>query len=111
GLLSVKRVEILHELLPTATSIAYLMNPGRLEADAERSAVQDAARSYGLQVHVLPASSEREIDAAFASLPQLQARCPPGGSRYAPTTWNRCGGSDQFGWLSQPPGYQAALRP
>jgi putative tryptophan/tyrosine transport system substrate-binding protein len=72
GLLSVKRVELLHELLPTATSIAYLMNPGRLEADAERSAVQDAARSYGLQVHVLPASSEREIDAAFASLPQLQ---------------------------------------
>jgi putative ABC transport system substrate-binding protein len=72
GLLSSKRVEILHELLPTATSIAYVMNPGRLEADAERSAVQDAARSFGVKVHVLPASSERDIDAAFESLRQLQ---------------------------------------
>jgi putative tryptophan/tyrosine transport system substrate-binding protein len=72
GLLSSKRVEILHELLPTATSLAYVMNPGRLEADAERSAVQDAARSFGVKVHVLPASSERDIDAAFESLRQLQ---------------------------------------
>ena len=72
GLLSAKRVEILHELLPRAKVIAYLMNPSRLDADAETSAVQDAARSYGLKVHVLPASSERDIDAAFGRLRQLQ---------------------------------------
>jgi putative ABC transport system substrate-binding protein len=73
GLLSAKRVELLRELLPTATSIAYLMNPGRLEAEAEVRDVQDAARSYGLRLHVLSASSERAIDAAFARLGELQA--------------------------------------
>ena len=72
GLLSSKRVEILHELLPTVTSIAYLMNPGRQEADAETRAVHEAARSYGLEVHVVRASSERDIDAAFETFRELR---------------------------------------
>jgi putative ABC transport system substrate-binding protein len=68
-----KRVELLHELVPNATIIAALVNPAYPAAEAASRDLQAAARSLGLQLHVLNASSERDIDEAFATLVQLKA--------------------------------------
>jgi putative ABC transport system substrate-binding protein len=67
-----KRVELLRDLLPNASSIAYLVNPANPEAEPETKDVSAAARALGFELHVLNASSEREIDAAFATLIQLR---------------------------------------
>jgi len=69
-----KRLELLHELLPTATSFALLVNPANpalAEPVSER--VQAAARTLGMKLHVLHASSEPELDAVLAAVAQLQA--------------------------------------
>jgi len=72
--LTAKRLELLSELVPQAGVIALLVNPTS-GANIERVIrdVQEAARTKGLQLHVLKASSESEIDTAFASLVQLHA--------------------------------------
>ena len=72
--LTSKRLRLLSELVPQAEVIALLVNPAS-GANAERVIrdVQEAARTKGLQLHVLKASSESEIDTAFASLVQLHA--------------------------------------
>jgi putative ABC transport system substrate-binding protein len=63
-----KRLAILHELVPKAVRIAVLVNPGNPTiAEATLRDVQEATRVIGLQVHVLKASTSREIDAAFAT--------------------------------------------
>jgi putative tryptophan/tyrosine transport system substrate-binding protein len=64
-----KRVEIMHELLPKATRIAFLVNPAnRALAEADTKEAQETARTLGLDLLVLNASSPSEIDAAFATL-------------------------------------------
>jgi putative ABC transport system substrate-binding protein len=69
-----KRLELLHELVPTATIIAALVNPTNpVLAEPETRDLQAAARTLGLTLHVLHASSEQEIDAAFTTLVQLRA--------------------------------------
>jgi putative tryptophan/tyrosine transport system substrate-binding protein len=69
-----KRLEMLHELVPTATIIAGLVNPTNpLIAETETRDLQAAAHTLGLRLHVLHASSEQEIDAAFMTLVQLRA--------------------------------------
>src|SRR5262249_41937454 len=69
-----KRLEILHELVPTATNIALLVNPtsGTLAETVSRD-VEAAARKLGLDLHVLHATTERDFDTIFASLAQLRA--------------------------------------
>ena len=69
-----KRLELLHELVPAATTMALLVNPTSL-ALSERTTrdLQTAARALGLKIHVLHASTEREIDSAFATFAQLRA--------------------------------------
>jgi putative ABC transport system substrate-binding protein len=69
-----KRLELLHEIVPKATVVALLVNPTNppLAETLSRDA-QAAARTLGLQIHVLQASTEREIDEAFATMVQLQA--------------------------------------
>ena len=69
--LTAKRLELLSELVPRAGVIALLMNPNNATAERVIRDVQEAARTKGLQLHVLKASSESEIDSAFASLVQL----------------------------------------
>jgi putative ABC transport system substrate-binding protein len=69
-----KRLELVHELVPAATTIALLVNPTNNTAEAQSRETQAAARSLGLQLQVLRASTEREIDDAFAALTQLQLR-------------------------------------
>jgi ABC-type uncharacterized transport system substrate-binding protein len=69
--LTAKRLQLLSELVPRAGVIALLMNPNNATAERVIRDVQDAARTIGLQLHVLKAGSESEIDSAFASLVQL----------------------------------------
>jgi putative ABC transport system substrate-binding protein len=72
--LAPKQLEVLHELVPTATIIALLVNPTNpTNAETISRDMQAAARTLGLQLHVLHASTERDFDAVFASLPRLRA--------------------------------------
>ena len=71
--LTAKRLELLSELVPQAGVIALLVNPNSANTERVIRDVQEAARTKGLQLHVLKASSESEIDTAFASLVQLHA--------------------------------------
>jgi putative tryptophan/tyrosine transport system substrate-binding protein len=69
GELVAKRLELLRELVPGAARVAVLVNPAN--ATSTETTVRDvelAARTIGLQIHVLNASTSREIDAAFAAL-------------------------------------------
>jgi putative ABC transport system substrate-binding protein len=69
-----KRLEVLHELVPTATMIAGLVNPTNpVIAETETRDLQAAARTLGLTLHMLHASSEQEIDTAFMTLVQVRA--------------------------------------
>ena len=68
-----KRLEVLHELVPTATIIAALFNPTNpVIAETETRDLQAAAHTLGLTLHVLDASSEQQIDTAFRTLVQLR---------------------------------------
>ena len=65
-----KRLQLLHELVPAATAIGFLVNPTAPSSQFETSDVEAVAPVRGLRLHVEKASSEREIDAAFASFVQ-----------------------------------------
>ena len=73
--LTPKRLELLCELVPQATVIALLVNPDNLVTGREQyiRLMQEAARVQGVQLPVLKARTEGELDMAFASLGQLQA--------------------------------------
>src|SRR6266851_1170292 len=74
NLLVQKQFELLHEVVPNATVFALLVNPTNPNiAESTARDAQEAARSLGLQLHVLNASTERDIDTAFASVVQLRA--------------------------------------
>ena len=69
-----KRLDLLHELLPTATAIALLVNPTNpSNSELETRSLQDAAHALGLQAHVLQASTPSEIDTAFGTLVEVRA--------------------------------------
>ena len=67
-----KRLELLREIVPTAATIAVLMNPASVGFETSSRDFQAAARTLGLQIHVLLATYERDIEAAFATLAQLR---------------------------------------
>jgi putative ABC transport system substrate-binding protein len=66
--LTAKRLEVLHETIPTARTIAFLVNPRSVNAEQETREVQAAARALGHQIHVLNVTHERDFDAAFIAL-------------------------------------------
>ena len=69
-----KKLELLHELLPTATIIAVLVNPSAPAITEQfMRALQAAAPALGMQLHVLHASTDRDLDTVFADLGQLRA--------------------------------------
>jgi putative tryptophan/tyrosine transport system substrate-binding protein len=69
-----KRLELLHELMPAATSIAILVNPSSPTVTEQfMRELQVAAPALGMQVHVLHASTDRDLDTVFAALGQLRA--------------------------------------
>jgi putative tryptophan/tyrosine transport system substrate-binding protein len=68
-----KRLELLHELLPGAAEFALLVNPTNpRNAEASIRDLQAAARVRGLKLHVLQASTEGELEEAFATLTRLR---------------------------------------
>jgi putative ABC transport system substrate-binding protein len=71
--LGAKRLGLLREFVPAGTSIAVLLNPTEPVFDTQLNDVQESARALGQQIQVLRASTEREIDAAFATAVQLRA--------------------------------------
>jgi putative tryptophan/tyrosine transport system substrate-binding protein len=68
-----KRLELLHELLPTARVMVLLVNPADPLAQDQVRVSLAAAQTLGLELHVLHASIERDFDAAFAKLAELRA--------------------------------------
>jgi putative ABC transport system substrate-binding protein len=67
--LAVKRLALLHELVPKAAKIAVLVNPANVPAtESALRDIPEAARAMGLQIQVLNASTRSEIEAAFVSL-------------------------------------------
>ena len=75
-----KRLQLMHELVPRAAVIAFLMNPSNPNSETEMRAAQDAARSLGSEILVLNARNESEIDAAFAAMAQQKIRAVVVGS-------------------------------
>ena len=69
-----KRLGLLRELVPSAASIAVLLNPTNANFQTQLRGVQEAARDLGQQVNILSANTEREIDVAFATVAQSGAR-------------------------------------
>ena len=67
GVLGAKRLELLRQLVPSATKIAVLVNPNTPVTEAERTDVQAAAQVIGQQLLIHDVSSERDFEAAFAT--------------------------------------------
>jgi putative ABC transport system substrate-binding protein len=67
-----KRIELLHELVPTATIIGALVNPAGPHAGTQSKSLQAAARILGVQLHVLHASTEHDFNAVFANIVELR---------------------------------------
>jgi putative ABC transport system substrate-binding protein len=65
-----KRLGLLRELVPRAETIGVLLNPNYPQFESQLRDVQEAARAISLQIHVLRASTDREIDAAFETVAQ-----------------------------------------
>jgi putative ABC transport system substrate-binding protein len=70
GVLGAKRLELLLQLVPKATKIAVLVNPGTPTTEAERKDMHAAAQTIGLQLIVADVSSDRDIEIAFATFVQ-----------------------------------------
>jgi putative tryptophan/tyrosine transport system substrate-binding protein len=68
--LEAKRLGLLRELVPEAATIGILLNPNYPQAESHLRDMQEAARAVGLQIHVLRASTDREIEAIFESVAQ-----------------------------------------
>src|SRR5262245_13681627 len=69
-----KRLGLLHELVPTAALTGVLLNPNNAPFELQLKDVQEAARSIGQQIHVLHASNEQDIHAAFKAFVRMQVQ-------------------------------------
>jgi putative ABC transport system substrate-binding protein len=68
-----KRLQLLHEVIPTAKVLALLVNPANSTvAETQSREALSAANALGLELHILKASTERDFDAVFANLIQLR---------------------------------------
>jgi putative ABC transport system substrate-binding protein len=66
-----KRLELLRELVPQASTIAVVLNPTFPPSAQQRKDLEEAARALGVRLHILHASTDEEIEQAFASITQL----------------------------------------
>jgi putative ABC transport system substrate-binding protein len=73
AVLVAKQVELLHEMVPNSAVIGVLVNPTSSLAESTARDAQGAGRALGKQIHILNASTEDQIDAAFASLARVRA--------------------------------------
>jgi len=67
-----KQLEVLHELVPSATRVALLVNPANPNAQTLSRELRGAGRILGIEIHVVHASSERELDAAFVTAHEMR---------------------------------------
>jgi putative tryptophan/tyrosine transport system substrate-binding protein len=68
-----KRLELMHEVVPAATTLGLLLNPAnKVVTETQSKDLQAGARGLGLQLRVLNASTERDFEGVFASLKQMQ---------------------------------------
>ena len=67
-----KRLALLHDIVPNISTVGFLMGPGDADESSQRADAQDVARRFDLKLVVMNASTEREIDAAFATFAQQQ---------------------------------------
>jgi len=71
--LASKRLELMHDMLPAATSIALLVNStNSMNVESETTELKKAAQALGLELHIVAASTERDFDTVFAALRQLR---------------------------------------
>jgi putative tryptophan/tyrosine transport system substrate-binding protein len=68
-----KRIELLRELVPNAGAIAVLVNPDNPSTRSDSEQIQEAGRTIGVRVEIVPVRSERGLDDAFAKIAQLRA--------------------------------------
>ncbi len=80
GVLGAKRLELLRQLVPNATTIAVLVYPNTPNTEAERKDIQAAAQAIGQQLIILDVGSDHDIDTAFATLVQRGAGAVLAGS-------------------------------
>jgi putative ABC transport system substrate-binding protein len=73
SMLIAKRLELLHELVPSASTVAYLANPANPSKGLEIRAAQEAARTLHIDLQILNASNDQQIEAAFVRLTELNA--------------------------------------
>jgi putative ABC transport system substrate-binding protein len=85
--LAPKRLEVLHELVPTATVIAQLENPTNPIGETARGELEAAAHTLGLQLHILRASTERDFEPVFATLRDLRVGALVIGNETLFSTW------------------------
>lgn len=71
--LGAKLLELLHQVLPSTTTVALLVNPAHPSTETLSTNLQAAARTLGLQLHILRATGDDDLDAAFESARQLKA--------------------------------------
>ena len=71
--LGAKRLDLLHQLFPSATVIGLVVNPRNPQTENENNDVLGAARTLGIQILVTSAATESELDAALATLAQRRA--------------------------------------
>jgi putative tryptophan/tyrosine transport system substrate-binding protein len=87
-----KRLGLLHELVPQSTTIGFLLNPNFPSAEDQSKDMQEAARAIGLQIHLLRANTDREIEAAFETVAQhriaaLAVAASPSSTHAATRLW------------------------
>jgi putative ABC transport system substrate-binding protein len=75
SVMEAKRLGLLREFIPNAKSVAVLLNPTYPNADNQTNEVREAARTLGLELHLLRASNDSDLETAFAQISRLQ----PGG--------------------------------
>jgi putative ABC transport system substrate-binding protein len=75
GDVTLKRLQVLHDLIPTATVVGFLFNPGAAAnvGFVQRGDLQAAAARLGLQLHALEARTERDFETVFTRLQELRA--------------------------------------
>jgi putative ABC transport system substrate-binding protein len=71
-ILIAKRIQMLHEVVPTISTIGVLLNPSQAGVESRLAAARAAASVLGLQVHVLPAANAGELEAAFVAVAELK---------------------------------------
>jgi putative tryptophan/tyrosine transport system substrate-binding protein len=71
--LEAKRLGLLRELVPTAATFAVILNPQFPDFEAQAKEIQEAGRTLGVEIQILHASSERDLDLAFAKVAELRA--------------------------------------